>query len=95
MEPIERIVSGGRPGQNQGRRYISNMFSTNSLFASLVWGSVGFGYFVYGKKQRSWIPMVGGVLMMVLSYLVSSALLMSLICIGLMAAVYVSLKRGY
>lgn len=71
------------------------MFSTNSLLASLVWGSVGFGYFVYGKKQGSWIPMVGGVLMMVLSYLVSSALLMSLICIGLMAVVYVSLKRGY
>ena len=71
------------------------MFSTNSLFASLVWGSVGLGYFIYGKKQGSWIPMVGGVLMMALSYLVGSALLMSLLSLGLMAAVYVLLKRGY
>jgi hypothetical protein len=71
------------------------MFSTNSLFASLLWGSVGLGYFIYGKKQSAWIPMVGGVAMMAISYLVSSALLMSLLSVGLMAVVYVLLKRGY
>jgi hypothetical protein len=71
------------------------MFNTSFLFASLVWGSVGLGYFIYGKKQGSWSPMVGGVLMITASYFVSSALLMSLVCIGLMAVVYVLLKRGY
>jgi len=71
------------------------MFSTNSLFASLLWGSVGLGYFIYGKKQSAWIPMVGGVAMMAISYLVSSALLMSLLSVGLMGVVYVLLKRGY
>jgi hypothetical protein len=70
------------------------MFNTSFLFASLLWGSVGLGYFIYGKKQSSWSPMVGGVLMMVASYFVGSALLMSLACIGLMVAVYVLLKRG-
>jgi hypothetical protein len=69
--------------------------STNFLFASLVWGSVGSGYFIYGKKQRSLIPMVGGVVMMAASYFVGSALLMSLLCLGLVAAVYVLLQRGY
>ncbi len=71
------------------------MFNTSSLFASLVWGSVGLAYFIYGKKQGSWIPMIGGVLMLILSYVVGSALLMSLICVGLMALIYVLLKRGY
>ena len=71
------------------------ILSTNFLFASLLWGSVGSGYFIYGKKQRSGIPMVGGVVMMAASYFVSSALLMSLLCLGLIAAVYVLLKRGY
>ena len=71
------------------------MFSTNSLFASLLWGSVGLGYFIYGKKQSAWIPMVGGVAMMAVSYLVSSALLMSLLSVGLIGVVYVLLKRGY
>ena len=61
----------------------------------MLWGSVGLGYFIYGKKQSSWIPMVGGVLIIAVSYLVSSTLLMSLLCIGLMVAIYLLLKRGY
>ena len=71
------------------------MFNTNTLFASLLWGSVGVGYFIYGKKQSSWVPMTGGLLMIVVSYFVSSALTMSLICAALIAAIYVLLKRGY
>jgi hypothetical protein len=71
------------------------MFNANFLFASLIWGSVGLAYFIFGKKQVSWVAMVGGVLMMAASYLVGSALLMSLICLGIMAAVYFLLKQGY
>lgn len=72
-----------------------NLFNPSFLFASLIWGSIGVGYFIYGKKQQSFIPMIGGILMIVVSYFVGSALLMSLICILLIVAVYVLLKRGY
>jgi hypothetical protein len=44
------------------------MFNTHFLFASLIWGSFGVGYFIYCKKQSSWVPMVGGVLMIAASY---------------------------
>ncbi|HWW02847.1 MAG TPA: hypothetical protein VNZ64_24320 [Candidatus Acidoferrum sp.] len=71
------------------------MFNTSFLFASLVWGSVGVGYFIYGKKQSSWAPMVGGVLIIAISYFVASALLMSLLCLALIAGVYLVLKQGY
>ena len=71
------------------------MFNTHFLFASLIWGSIGIGYFIYGKKQSSWVPMIGGLMMIGASYFVGSALLMSLIGIGLMAAIYMLLKRGY
>jgi len=71
------------------------MFSANFLFASLIWGSIGMGYFIYGKKQSSWLPMTGGLLMMVASYFAGSAWMMSLICAVLMAAVYFLLKLGY
>lgn len=71
------------------------MFNASFLFASLVWGSVGFGYFVYGKKQSSWVPMIGGVLMMVVSYFIGSAFFMSLTCLAVMAGVYFLLKQGY
>jgi hypothetical protein len=71
------------------------MFNANFLFASLVWGSVGMGYFIFGKKQSSWPAMVGGLVMMVASYFVGSALLMSLISLAVIAAVYFLIKQGY
>ena len=71
------------------------MFNANFLFASLVWGSVGLGYFIYGKRQQAISAMGGGILMMIASYFVGSALAMSLICIGIIAAVYWLVKRGY
>jgi hypothetical protein len=72
-----------------------NLFDTKFLFASLLWGSIGFGYFIYGKKQREMVPLVGGLAMMAVSYFVGSALLLSLITIALMVAVYLLMKRGW
>jgi hypothetical protein len=65
------------------------------LFASLIWGSIGFGYFIYGRRQQSVAPLIGGVLMIGASYLARSVLEMSLACLGLMTAVYLNSKRGW
>lgn len=65
-----------------------NLLNTNFLLASLVWGSVGVGYFIYGKKQQEIAPLAGGLAMIAVSYFVGSALLMSLISIGIIVAVY-------
>jgi hypothetical protein len=61
----------------------------------LLWGSVGVGYFIYSKKQGAMIPLIGGLLMIAVSYLVSSWLLMSLLSIALMMVVYWLMKLGY
>jgi hypothetical protein len=71
------------------------MSDTGFLFASLFWGSVGVGYFIYGKKQQVISAMAGGALMVVVSYFVGSALVMSLIGAGIVAAVYFASKNGY
>jgi hypothetical protein len=71
------------------------ILNVNFLFASLIWGSVGVGYCIYGRRQQSIIPFIGGILMIAASYFVGSALLMSLVCIGLMAGVYMLVKQGY
>jgi hypothetical protein len=73
----------------------SEMFTASFLFASLIWGSIGVGYFIYGKKQQSLPAMVGGLVMVGVSYFVSSALLMSLISILVIVAVYNLARRGY
>jgi hypothetical protein len=69
-------------------------FNSNVLFASLFWGSVGAAYFIYGKKQRSWPAMVGGIAMIAVSYFVGMVSLISLASIAIMAGVYVLIKRG-
>jgi hypothetical protein len=69
-------------------------FNSNVLFASLLWGSIGTGYFIYGKKQRSWPAMVGGIAMIAVSYFIGLVSLMSLASIAIMAGVYVLIKRG-
>ncbi len=71
------------------------MPSAVSLFASLLWGSVGVGYFIYGRKQQSVSAMGGGILMIVISYFADSALLVSLASLGIVVAVYCLIKRGY
>jgi hypothetical protein len=71
-----------------------NWLDANFLFASLFWGSVGVGYWIYGRRQTLWSPMIGGVAMIAIAYFVSSALLMSLFCLGAAVAVYFLARRG-
>lgn len=40
-------------------------FSTASLFASLVVGAIGLGYFIYGKRQANGAVLLCGIAMMV------------------------------
>ena len=68
--------------------------NSNTLFASLIWGSVGFGFFIYGKKQGAMIPLIGGIAMMAVSYLIPNWLGMSLVSLGLIAGVWYLAKRG-
>jgi hypothetical protein len=67
----------------------------NWLFASLVWSSIGLGYFIYGRRQQSMVPLIAGILMIAASYFSGSALMMSVICLGLIVLAYVLLKNGY
>jgi hypothetical protein len=71
------------------------MPNTGSLFASLLWGSIGTGYFIYGKRQGVWAPMIGGVLMIAASYFAGSVWLLSIICVAIIIAIHVALKQGY
>ena len=70
-------------------------FNTYTLFASLVWGTLGSGIFIYGWKQKSMIPVWAGLLMVGGSYFIGSALLMSLASIFILAGMYWLKKQGY
>ena len=70
-----------------------NVLNTNFLFASLFWGSVGVGYWIYGKRQSAISPMLGGVAMIAVSYLISSVFWMSFFCLTIAAGVHFLMKR--
>jgi hypothetical protein len=65
------------------------MSLTAWLFWGLIFGSIGFGYFLYGKKQGSAVPLACGIALMVYPYFVgSSALAMIGIGVVLIAIPY-------
>jgi len=70
------------------------MFNSNTLFASLIWGSIGFGMAIYGKKQGSLIPLFCGIAVMAVSYFISSALYMSVTSMALIAGIFIFKKWG-
>ncbi len=66
-----------------------NLGSGTELFASLVFGTIGLGYFTYGKKQANF-PMLGtGVALMVYPYLIPGLAMMILVGIVLMCIPFV------
>lgn len=73
---------------------MDNLLDSSFLLASLFWGSVGIGYWIYGKRQSSMPPMLGGVAMIAVSYFVRSWFFMSLTCLGIGFGVYQLMKRG-
>jgi hypothetical protein len=48
------------------------MPTPSQLFIGLVAGAIGVAYFVYGKKESRFMPMLSGVALCVYPYLVSS-----------------------
>jgi hypothetical protein len=61
---------------------------TSYLLASVLWSGIGAGYWIYGKKQRAVVPLFGGIALIVISWVITSAVWMSLTAIAIMFAVY-------
>ena len=62
----------------------------SSLWFSVVAGAIGMGYFIYGKRQAKYVPMIAGVLLCVYPYFVESLLALSVIGLLLVAAPFLT-----
>ena len=60
--------------------------SPAALFIGLMTGVVGTAYFVYGKKQARFMPMICGAMLCVYPWFVTSVLWLSIVGLALMAA---------
>jgi hypothetical protein len=59
-----------------------------NIIGGTVFSIIGWFAFLHGKKEKTWRPMVLGILLMVYPYFVSNTLLAFAIGIGLTAALY-------
>lgn len=58
----------------------------------VIFGAIGLGFFVYGKKQKAIIPFLSGIGLMVFPYFISNAVILVIAGIILVALPFV-IKR--
>jgi hypothetical protein len=63
-------------------------FSTAKIIAWIIFGAIGFAAFLYGKKNKSFRPMIIGAALMVYPYFISGTFFLYLTGITLTAALY-------
>jgi hypothetical protein len=58
---------------------------TSFLLWGLLFGSIGLGFFMYGRSQKTVVPLVCGLLLMIFPYFVSNLILLVALGIVLIA----------
>jgi hypothetical protein len=61
---------------------------TSMLLWGVIFGSVGLGFIIYGRKQQAVVPLVAGIALFVVPYVISSLYLLLLVGIILVALPY-------
>ena len=62
--------------------------TASSLFLGVLFGSIGLGFFIYGRKQRKVVPLLCGLVLMIVPYLIPDNLLLFLAGAVLVAIPY-------
>ena len=70
------------------------MLDSPFLYASLLWGTIGGGCILYGKKQGAMPPLVAGFCLLAASF-IPSVLLMSALTLLQLAGMVWGIRRGY
>jgi predicted membrane protein len=58
------------------------------LLWGLLFGSIGLGFFMYGRKQKAVVPLVCGLVLMFFPYFVSNTVLLVAIGVALIVIPY-------
>lgn len=67
--------------------------NATSLFLAVIFGSLGFAYLYYGRQQRSVVPFVCGLLLLIVPYFLLARPLLLLVLGGVLAAVPFFVRR--
>ena len=62
--------------------------TASSLLWGLLFGSIGLGFFIYGRKQRAVVPLLCGLVLMVVPYFIQNSLVLFIVGAVLVAIPY-------
>ncbi|HSI52133.1 MAG TPA: hypothetical protein VLA61_28025 [Ideonella sp.] len=62
--------------------------STATLLLSVLFGAIGSGYFLYGRKQRAVVPLLCGLALIVMPYFIPNAALLVVAGVAVSAIPY-------
>ena len=63
--------------------------TTSVMLWGVLFGSIGVGYCIYGKKQRAPVAFVSGIALIGVPYFISNTFLLVAVCIALAASPFV------
>lgn len=61
------------------------MENTSLIISAMVFGSIGLGFFIYGKKQKSLVSLSVGIALMVFPYFITDVVVLIIAGVILMA----------
>jgi len=64
------------------------MDDTSMLLWGVVFGSIGLGFFIYGRKQQAVVPLVVGIALFVVPYVIANLYFLLLAGVVLVALPY-------
>ena len=64
------------------------MDDTSLLVWGMVFGSIGLGFFIYGKKQKAIVPFVTGIALFIFPYFIADVYILVLTGTALVALPY-------
>jgi len=64
------------------------MDSSAQIMWGMLFGAIGLGFFIYGKRQRAIVPFVVGVALFIFPYFISNIYLLVLVGVLLVAIPY-------
>jgi len=64
------------------------MKATSLLIWGMVFGAIGLGFFLYGKKQKAVVPLLAGIALFILPYFISNVYVLVFVGAALVALPY-------
>jgi len=64
------------------------MEDTSLIIWAMIFGSIGLGFFIYGKNQKAIIPLVTGIALFIFPYFISNVYVLVLVGCALVALPY-------